>query len=149
MAYNVTQFRELIERVLRSRRELYSISAVNLLLGTGAQESACGTYLRQLGGGPAMGAFQMEPQTFDWLKVKYRDFYPEIMHAVFDRLEWDLWLAIFMARLRYRVDPKPLPAPSDLRALAHYYKRVFNTAAGAATPEQFISSWAQHIGPPP
>ena len=36
----------------------YSIDALNLLLGTAAQESRFGHYIRQLGSGPALGIFQ-------------------------------------------------------------------------------------------
>ena len=54
------QLKELIERVLR-KVNLYSDAAVDLLMLTAAQESACGKYIRQLGNGPALGIFQMEP----------------------------------------------------------------------------------------
>ena len=41
---------------------LYSESAVNLLLGTAAQESHMGTYLTQIKG-PALSIYQIEPKT--------------------------------------------------------------------------------------
>lgn len=47
MAFNCLQFRDLITRVLKEVA-LYSPAAVNLLLGTAAQESGFGTYLRQV-----------------------------------------------------------------------------------------------------
>jgi len=66
MSFNVAQFKTLIERVLSELDpDLASPVAVKLLLGTAAQESRFGTFLHQLGGGPAKGAFQMEPATFE------------------------------------------------------------------------------------
>jgi hypothetical protein len=62
MAFDKKQFRDLIQRTLQDLG-MHSESAVNLLLGTAAQESQFGTYFRQIGGGPALGVFQMEPDT--------------------------------------------------------------------------------------
>lgn len=42
----------------------WSQPAEDLVMGTAAQESRL-TYLRQLGGGPALGLWQMEPATHD------------------------------------------------------------------------------------
>lgn len=151
MAFDVSQFRDLIGRVLTAEDHVLATpAAVNLLLGTAAQESAFGTYLKQIRG-PAVGAFQMEPATFRWLVSKYRDRHPSLMsvYAVPEALEWNLWLAILTARLRYRVVPKPLPAEDDLNGLAAYWKASFNTPAGKGTVDQFKESWARHIGRPP
>jgi hypothetical protein len=148
VAFYVEQFRDLITRVLQSRQELYSEAAVNLLLGTAAQETGFGTYLRQ-SNGPALGVFQMEPQTFDWLQGKYGDYYPKITQASFEQLEWDLWLAIIMARLRYRVVRAPLPEADDLEGMAAYWKQWYNTPAGRGTEKQFITSWKLYLGPRP
>lgn len=64
MAFNRSHFRRAIFDVCTAiGAQFASSSAVNLLLGTAAQESAFGTYLRQIGGGPARGVFQMAPAT--------------------------------------------------------------------------------------
>ena len=59
---NPSQLNELITSVLKSM-EQYSREAVDLLMVTAAQESHCGEYIQQIGGGPAMGIFQMESDT--------------------------------------------------------------------------------------
>lgn len=49
--------------------------ALHLLLGTAAQESHLGEYVKQING-PAMGIYQMEPATYDDILnnyVKYKD----------------------------------------------------------------------------
>jgi len=59
---NKDHLRELISRVLE-QLDLYSRDAVELLMLTAAAESNLGEYLRQVGRGPALGIFQMEPST--------------------------------------------------------------------------------------
>jgi len=140
MSYDVTQFRGLIKRTLTAFDPAMATPvAVNLLLGTAAQESAFGRYLQQVHG-PAVGAFQMEPATFEWLREKYDAKYPELIHRQADEMEWDLRLAIIMARLRYRAIPLALPE-GDVVALAAYWKQHYNTPLGAGTPEEYIANY--------
>ena len=61
---NKVTLRNLITSVLKELN-LHSDNAVNLLMGTAAQESHLGKYRKQIGGGPALGIFQMEPATFN------------------------------------------------------------------------------------
>ena len=60
-----------LPRYARLQTVLVSQEAENLLMGTAAQESALGEYIRQLGNGPALGIFQMEPETFDDIVRNY------------------------------------------------------------------------------
>ena len=147
MSFDKNQFRSLILRVLTNvDPALCSDAAVNLLLGTAAQESGLGEYIRQLGGGPALGVFQMEPATFDWLRDKYSLKYPAALQGrMAEELEWDLFLSILTARLRYRVVPEALPSSSNTLALALYWKKHYNTPAGAGTVEQFEKNYALYI----
>lgn len=146
MSLNKTQFQSLIERTLQDfDPALLSPQAVNLLLGTAAQESAFGTYIQQLGSGPALGIFQMEPATFAWLKKKFRWKYRELFFRKFEELEWDLRLAIIMARLRYRVDKEPLPSAIDIGDMAAYWKRVYNTFKGKGTMAEFVENYEKYV----
>lgn len=146
MSYNKDQFENLIRRVLIAElgKELCTDAAVNLLLGTAAQESLFGTYLRQVRG-PAMGAFQIEPATFNWLKGKYLDRYPHFKDVDVEDLEWDLALAIIFARLRYRAIPTALPDANDVHALAAYWKKYYNTEAGAGIVEEFVKNYERFV----
>lgn len=146
MSFDRRQFKDLIERVLREIDPvLCSPVAVNLLLGTAAQESKFGTYLRQLRRGPARGVFQMEPRTFEWLKRRYKKKYPALIDRSFRELEWDLSLSILMARLRYRIVPAALPDTDDINALANYYKMYYNTKHGKATTREFIENYKRFV----
>ncbi len=110
-----------------------------LLLGTALVESDL-TYLRQQSDGPALGLYQMEPDTHDdlwlWLTEYTRD--RELARAI-SRLvaQWppgatqlvsNLTYATVMARCLYRRRPEPLPFPvGDLTAHALYWKKHYNT----------------------
>lgn len=125
-----------------------------LVLGTGLVESKL-THVRQARGGPALGVFQMEPNTHDslwmnWLsKSKNRglamsirglvgnwplgledqDFYPIPSPTA---MQGNLYYATAMARVHYRQSPLALP-PADAEALAWYWKKVYNTLLGKGT----------------
>lgn len=140
--FNTSQFKELIECTL-NRYNLHSPSAVNLLLGTAAQESGFGTYLKQVKG-PALGIFQMEPATFEWLQRKYGERYGFEKRRA-GEMVWDLQFSILLARLRYMAAPQPLPPAGDVDALAAYWKKHYNTIMGKGTEEQFIRNYARYV----
>lgn len=125
-------------------------AAMELLMGTAMQESQL-VYIHQLGGGPAVGLWQMEPATFLWLAgwVNQR---PSLLAKVMgysigispqvNQLAGNVYLACAMARLRYYVVPEALPGQGDAEAQARYYKAHYNTPAGAATVEEYLANRA-------
>lgn len=144
MAYDRHQFRDLITRVLKAY-SLHSEAAVALLLGTAATESGFGTFLRQVGKGPALGAFQMEPTTFDDLVSRRALKFPPLHGRRASQLETDLELAILMARLKYMDDPKPLPDADDVHAMAKYWKKCYNSPLGKGTVDKFLADWTRYL----
>lgn len=149
MSYNKQQFEKVIRDTLawaekNSGLKLLSDSAVNLLLGTAAQESKFGTYLYQIEG-PALGAFQIEPTTFKSVQKLYRDKFNWFDQCSADELKTDLCLSIIVARLLYHSIKHPLPAADDITGMAVYYKLYFNTNAGKATTEQFIENYQRYV----
>lgn len=150
MSFNKDQFRDLIERALIAYDPKLCVdAAINLLLGTAAQESHFGKYLRQVGGGPALGVFQMEPATFIWLRDHYVSRPPfnmtHLAERVAEELVWDLRLATLMARLRYRIVPAALPGANDVFSLAQYWKKYYNTIYGAGTIEEFVMNYQRFV----
>ncbi|HBA72772.1 MAG TPA: hypothetical protein DCZ63_11485 [Geobacter sp.] len=147
MSYDLRQFDDLLRRRLQhhaaSGLPLYSDSAVVLLLGTAAHESGFGTFLRQVNG-PALGIFQIEPPTFEWLRGKYEDQFPRLLGVTADQLEWDLDLSILVARLRYYVAPPPLPDPTDLEDMAAYWFEHYNCSGVEARRQQFMLDWKRY-----
>ncbi len=146
------QLRDLIKRVLVDL-DLHSESAENLLMGTAAQESGLGEYIRQLGGGPALGIFQMEPNTFNDIVQNYLQYKPEMAKKVMaisgvnafrsEYLEYNLALSICMCRVHYlRV---PARISDDLTGWAKYWKEHYNTRIGKGTEKEFVRNFKKLV----
>lgn len=133
----------------------YSISAEQLLLGTAAQESRL-KYLHQLGKGPAVGLWQMEPNTHNdiWknyfygdqhrgIKTKLQSLRVDDFPGIIDSHEMagNLYYACAMSRVYYWRIREPLPPPDDPYKMGAYWKKYYNTEAGKGTIEQFEESW--------
>ena len=153
MAIDPKHLRELVIRPACEAIGLYSLAAEELLLGTACQESKCGTFLKQLGKGPALGIFQMEPATYkdiwaNFLKMDSREALAgraiEIVgHAAHtaEHMIWNLRYAAAMARIHYYRVKDPLPKAGDIPAQAAYWKRFYNTPKGAGTVEEYLNNW--------
>lgn len=121
-----------------------------LLLATAAVESKCGYYIKQIGG-PALGIWQMEPDTRDDIlancdALRNMCFLKAINRLAVsapngDDLTTCALYACSMARLKYAMDSKPLPDHTDILAMYGYYKRIYNTPAGASTYAKFEAAY--------
>ena len=139
--------RDLIEETLKEAN-LFSREAVELLMLTAAVESQMGTYLKQRGGGPAKGIFQMEPATHDDIWNNFIQFRPKIAEYLTgdyevayapDEMVWNLKYAIIMARIHYlRVSS---PIPRDIDDMAAYWKKYYNTYKGKGSIEKAITAY--------
>lgn len=129
-------------------------AAEELLLMIAAHESHMGKYLRQVGGGPALGIFQMEPATYqDCLSIVVprrpywrtqlvqlaggKDLGPELLvreHA----------FAAAMARLQLWRHKEALPAADDLQALGAYAKRYWN-GPGKASAGMYVQAYQERV----
>jgi len=146
------QLKDLIIRVLKGI-DLYSEYAVELLLGTAAQESRMGIYIKQLNNGPALGIFQMEPATFKDIVQSYLSRKPELSEKIKiisgvdcykeEYLEWNISFAICMSRVFYLRIPKEIP--EDLPGQAGYWKKYYNTYLGMGTEEEYIKNYNAYI----
>lgn len=154
MTINVNDLRIHIIRPVLQSLDLYSQAAENLLLGTAAQESRMGFYVRQING-VALGIYQMEPDTYYSIKNDYLAYKPALSKKV------DAWsngtddvnqlvinhnYSTAMARLKYAWIKEPLPEASDIRGLAQYWKKYYNTPAGKGTIDEFISNYMDYVG---
>ncbi len=126
--------------------KLYSANIEELLCATAAQESHMGTYRTQLNG-PALGVYQMEPNTHEDIWANYMRYHPmlPITRQADATLVTDDKYATTMARIQYLRDLHPLPDPRDLQALWETYKRVWNTPKGAAQQDQFNANYIKYI----
>ena len=153
MSINAQQLKEeiIIPTLKNIDLRFYSESAVNLEFGTCAQESLCGTYIKQIKG-PALGIYQMEPSTYHdlmlWAQTNQRTLLARGLTQCgmtsvppTSALIYNLRFATLMTRLHYWRRPEPLPAPTDIEGLAKYWKKFYNTEKGKGTVEEFISNY--------
>lgn len=160
-----------IRPALRVLGERYATSAAErLVLGTAAVESVGLRFIHQLGNGPALGLWQMEPVTFrdHWrvgglidrynLREKLLSMSHTRARVVFaDGMTTDqptpielcsnLALGAAMCRVHYLRDPKPLPGENDVFGMAETWKRAYNTVAGAGTVDGFRQFYNQVVTP--
>lgn len=153
MEHRVEVFRDTVLRPVLRSMNLASHSAELLLLGTIAQESNF-KYVEQLGGGPGLGLYQMEPAThadiwMNWL-VHRRMWLERVQR--WGNLEWPsakdlMWnhaYATAMARIHYYRVKEPLPEATPI-ALGAYWKRHYNTHLGAGTISQFVANYEKFV----
>ena len=149
------QLKKLIEKTLKELKyknmPLNSAAAVNLLLGTAAQESRTGKYIYQLNDGPALGIFQMERNTETDIWENYLKYNENLAYSLLkvcgyeeipiNALEGNLIYQICMARIHYFRVPQALPDSHDIAGLAAYWKKYYNTHLGAGTIEEFKKNY--------
>ena len=131
-----------------------SKAAQELVIGTGIQESLL-VHRTQIGNGPALGLWQMEPATFWDIWNNYINYHAEIrgpMNKILNGaspssklLAANDMFAAAMCRVHYRRIIKPLPKAGDVRGHAEYWKRYYNTTLGSGDPDEFVAKWGQYI----
>jgi len=128
--------------------------AVTFLVGIAAVESRL-RLLRQVGGGPALGLWQIEPATHDDLLASWLDTRPEVRSRVLSlraeaparhvQLASNLAYGAVIARLLIWRAPARLPRATDVPGQAKVWKQYYNTAGGAGTEEKYIHSFNELV----
>ena len=147
-----TQLREMIDEITEYLG-IQSEAGTNLLMGTAAQESKLGTYFKQIGGGPALGIFQMEPDTEEdiWenfllyngvMNSRIRDLVREVVELPL--LKYNIAYQIAMARMQYYRHSETLPKADNVWQLATYWKKYYNTPLGAGTAQDFVDNFQRY-----
>lgn len=131
-------------------------TAVRLVFGTAAKESDGFEALRQRGGGPALGLYQMEPATFRdlWdrflrsrpLKATVWDFVAQTP-SLEEQLVGNLFFATAMCRVKYYASPFAMPDAAAPEDLALIWKRFYNTPDGKGTPAEFLEHYRLYCAP--
>lgn len=151
---NHEQFCTYVIRPTLAGLELYSRAAEVLLLGTAITESRL-SYIKQVGGGPAVGVYQMEPATYRDIHTNYLKFKGELRERVRDFsgrtphdapvLMGNMYYATAMARIHYLRVPIGLPKWDDAVGMAHYHKIHYNTMLGKTDPEESVAHFIRAI----
>lgn len=150
---NVRQLRDLIIKpTLELLHSDYVLaSAEELLVFTCAAETFGGNYIKQVNG-PALGIYQMEPETYNdiWQNFISGNSKLRLMlisnfdcHSMPDeqRLIYDLRFATAMSRIHYLRVKEKLPDSNDVEAMWKYYKRYYNTPAGASMKDATLKRY--------
>ncbi len=156
--FNITQFRADILTPTLEALQFRDIELKELLVFTCAVESAGGTYVRQVNG-PALGIYQLEPNTFSDLWYNYILRKPDIvnllslnlgLHRLPDPIEviTDLKLATAFCALLYKYRKAQIKSidPNDLWDV---YKPLYNTEKGAAVKDKSIAAYYKFTGEKP
>lgn len=154
------QLTTLVVRPTLKRLGLYSLAAEQLIVGTIYVESKA-KYLKQIGGGPALGVIQMEPATYWDIWQNYLAYKPALANKVAqlagsDSLDDDfrpnttqlisnLAFAVAMCRVHYLRNKSALPEAGNISALGKYWKEHYNTHLGAGTVAKFVKSFPTEI----
>ncbi len=133
-------------RITVDDRKLIPVSA--LLLGTALAESNL-THVKQMGGGPALGYFQIEPATHDdiwknWLAYREETRMNVLALATtatpdFKLLKYSQSYGCALARCHYRRMPGRIP--DTIEEQADYWKKHYNTPSGKGTVEHYLEAW--------
>lgn len=129
-------------------------AAWQLLLGIALQESDGLRTVFQYESGPALGFFQMEPDTHYWLTGEYLGYRRELREAVFAAsgertfhptlLATNGRYATAIARVNLWRVREALPSADDIEDQARYWKQHWNTEAGAGTVAQYLDNWRKY-----
>jgi hypothetical protein len=155
---NAEQLRTLIIQPTLEYIGLDSIAAQKLLLGTCAQETLMGTYVKQIPNGPALGPYGMEPATHDYLYNDYLFRFSELGRKVkylisqrgqygdkHQELIFNWAYATAMCRVKYLTAPELIPDTNNIEDLADYWKKYYNTPEGAGTVQDFIENYERYV----
>ena len=106
--------------------------------------------IEQYGDGPAVGYFQVEPDTINDTIINYVSYRPNIQNKLWNlgfdekdsaiRVMGNIPLQVAFCRLKYRRDKHALPKCGDIEAQAKYWKRIYNSYKGKGTIEHFIEA---------
>lgn len=151
---NVKQYRELIVAPSLRWLGLWSKEAEEIVLGTAVHESGGLQYIKQVGGGPALGFPQMEPRTYLdlWSNfIVYRRDLCDDMEQHFGKdarvsphlLLTNLELGVAMCRIHYLRSPGNIP--QDIPGQAAYWKKYYNTPKGKGTVQEYISNYTRFV----
>ena len=141
-------------------QNIYTDGMYMLLLGTAATESDFGKLNKQ-DGGPALGIFQMEPNTANDIWNEYLAYNYVLRHKV----KKTLWKNVDLkTQLRYNIKYQTMMAYVHYKraearknikienslskwSASYYYKRYFNTYAGKGSTIRFFRKYTEYVEP--
>jgi len=136
--------------MIRTALEKYGLpsseAAIRLLCMIAAHESGGFTYVKQVRG-PALSLFQIEPRSYQDVcsYAQHRNYLDGEFPSPPERLIFDGLYAAAIGRLFFLRVPEQLPEPNNIKALAYYAKKYWNTEQGKATPAMYENAYREHF----
>ena len=152
--FDITQFREDILTPCLEALQIREPGYKELLVFTCANESAGGTYVKQINGN-ALGIYQIEPNSFSDLWTNYILRKPDVLNllslnlgvhrfpAPIDIMS-NLLLASALCVLFYKWKKAPIPELSE-STLWSIYKEYYNTSEGKAEEQTALKAYRKFI----
>ena len=138
-----------LQPITATSHPFWTPDAEEILLMIAAHESQLGKYIVQIGGGPARGVYQIEPETMQDNYDNFLNARPELKKQFatvsgydgpdVDQLTDNPIYGTLHARLKIYRSPGAIP--HDLPAMAEYAKAVFNSAGGSATAKEYLDDY--------
>lgn len=138
-----------LSQITTTRHLFWSPEVEELLIMIAAHESKLGRYLKQIGGGPAKGIWQIEVETLQDNYKNFLDFKPAIAKqfeeitgcsgADIEQLTYNPLYCCLHARLKLYRSPGNIP--SDVTLMADYAKQYYNSPSGAATVNDYLNAY--------
>jgi len=134
---------------------MYSDSALNLMLGTYAVESDFCSFPTQING-PALSWLGIERETHDFITLKYLSTRYTIRNNLitfcnlpalpsFEYVLVNAHYSCMISRLKYYMNKEELPNPNDIEGLAHYWKKYYNSVNGKGTVDVFLEKYERYV----
>ena len=144
----IKSIREIIEDVLLRLEDAgipKSDEAVDLIFETGMTETGY-KHLEQMGNGPAVSFFQLEPNTIKDIWDNYVIYRKPLIEGLYKlgyieeypsfSVMTNIAVAIAFCRIHYRRQPGPIPKIEEERA--KYWKEYYNTRLGKGTVHHYL-----------
>lgn len=158
MSINAKDLKDLVVVPILRHLGVWSPVRVALTLGTAAQESLMGKYLKQING-PALGIYQCEPATHRDIWENYLEYRPDLAQKCKDlsykaqtwaerheQLSTNLAYATAICAVHYLRVPESLPDSKDVYELSRYWKSYYNTPLGKGTTAEFAENYKRYVG---
>lgn len=136
-----------IEQALEKYGLPASENVIRLLMMIAAHESRGFVCCKQLNGGPALGLFQMEPNTFDFVMgyLKRKGNFPLVSRDdIAERMLIDFEFSVAVARVYLWTEPKQIPHQNHLMGLAQYASDYWNRG-GDGEPREYLNDYLVHV----
>lgn len=157
MGIDIAQFVDYVINPSLKQTNLYAPNSAQLVLGTFCQESHICTYLKQVGGGPALSGAQIEPVTYNSMNNDFLAYKPDLTAKILnacgfnkmppaEELITNLKFSVIMCRVRYLWVPHLLPDFGDIMGQAKYWAKYYNANPITGVPQSYVDNFNNLAG---